>query len=82
MNKLMQSWSFVTEMGTSIREVSTDFITSDPDRSASLLQAPPSTPKQLNNSYGFKILDADGNPVTRVVYRGKLQAEDELEAQT
>ena len=57
----------LSEMGTSIEEVSTDnFITSDQILSASLLRAP-STPKQLDATLtDFKILDADGNPVTEL----------------
>ena len=57
----------LSEMGTSIEKVSTDnFITSDQILSASLLRAP-STPKQLDATLtDFKILDADGNPVTEL----------------
>ena len=62
------------EMGTSIEEVSTDnFITSDQILSASLLRAP-STPKQLDATLtDFKILDADGNPVTELSIGAKFK---------
>ena len=61
-------------MGTSIEEVSTDnFITSDQILSASLLRAP-STPKQLDATLtDFKILDADGNPVTELSIGAKFK---------
>ena len=61
-------------MSTSIEEVSTDnFITSDQILSASLLRAP-STPKQLDATLtDFKILDADGNPVTELSIGAKFK---------
>ena len=64
----------LSEMGTSIEEVSTDnFITSDQILSASLLRAP-STPKQLDATLtDFKILDADGNPVTELSIGAKFK---------
>ena len=72
----------LSEMGTSIEKVSTDnFITSDQILSASLLRAP-STPKQLDATLtDFKILDADGNPVTELSIgtKFKLKMNWELE---
>ena len=64
----------LSEMGTSIEEVSTDnFITSDQILSVSLLRAP-STPKQLDATLtDFKILDADGNPVTELSIGAKFK---------
>ena len=64
----------LSEMGTSIEKVSTDnFITSDQILSASLLRAP-STPKQLDATLtDFKILDADGNPVTELSIGAKFK---------
>lgn len=64
----------LSEMGTSIEKVSTDnFITSDQILSASLLLAP-STPKQLDATLtDFKILDADGNPVTELSIGAKFK---------
>jgi len=64
----------LSEMSTSIEEVSTDnFITSDQILSASLLRAP-STPKQLDATLtDFKILDADGNPVTELSIGAKFK---------
>ena len=64
----------LSEIGTSIEEVSTDnFITSDQILSASLLRAP-STPKQLDATLtDFKILDADGNPVTELSIGAKFK---------
>ena len=64
----------LSAMGTSIEEVSTDnFITSDQILSASLLRAP-STPKQLDATLtDFKILDADGNPVTELSIGAKFK---------
>ena len=64
----------LSEMGTSIEEVSTDnFITSDQILSASLLRVP-STPKQLDATLtDFKILDADGNPVTELSIGAKFK---------
>jgi len=57
----------LSEMDTSMEEASTYYsITSDQILSVSLLRAP-STPKQLDATLtDFKILDADGNPVTEL----------------
>ena len=62
------------KMDAGIEEVSTDnFITSDQILSASLLRAP-STPKQLDVTLtDFKILDADGNPVTELAIGAKFK---------
>ena len=64
----------LSEMDTSMEEASTDYsITSDQILSVSLLRAP-STPKQLDATLtDFKILDADGNPVTELSIGAKFK---------
>ena len=72
----------LSEMVTSMEEASTDYsITSNQILSVSLLRAP-STPKQLDATLtDFKILDADGNPVTELCIgtKFKLKMNWELE---
>ena len=72
----------LSEMVTSMEEASIDnFITSNQILSVSLLRAP-STPKQLDATLtDFKILDADGNPVTELSIgtKFKLKMNWELE---
>ena len=72
----------LSEMVTSMEEASTDYsITSNQILSVSLLRAP-STPKQLDATLtDFKILDADGNPVTELSIgtKFKLKMNWELE---
>ena len=64
----------LSEMVTSMEEASIDnFITSNQILSVSLLRAP-STPKQLDATLtDFKILDADGNPVTELSIGSKFK---------
>ena len=64
----------LSEMVTSMEEASTDYsITSNQILSVSLLRAP-STPKQLDATLtDFKILDADGNPVTELSIGAKFK---------
>ena len=62
------------KMDTGMEEISTDnSIASDQILSVSLLQTP-STPKQLDVTLtDFKILDADGNPVTELAIGAKFK---------